>query len=298
MTGTTDSVPRAPSHRWADLQDRLLSAAVLIPIAAVAIYLGGLAIALMVAAMLAGAYHEWERMLSGGRYDWRGRVLTGLLTLIPIAYVAADFWAGLLMLALTVGFAIIAVEPAKLARYRIPGAAFLGFAGLAFLAIRGTETPDLAHVVLSGPSAAGVWVSAFLAAVIWLTDSGAFFAGRLVGGAKLSPDISPSKTWAGAIGGLAVATAGGLVVWWLATDSPLWIGLAIGAMVSVLAQLGDLAESAIKRRFMVKDSGDIFPGHGGVLDRIDSFTVGGIGLFIIGTAHAGLDAVSAGVLYW
>jgi phosphatidate cytidylyltransferase len=291
-------MPRAPSARWADLQDRLLSAAVLIPIAAIAIYLGGLAIALMVAAMLAGAYHEWERMLSGGRFDWRGRALTGLLALVPIAYVAAGFWAGVVMLVLTVGFAGIALEPERLARYRVPGVAFLGFAGLALLAIRGSETPNLAHMVLSGPSAAGVWVGAFLAAVIWLTDSGAFFTGRLVGGAKLSPDISPSKTWAGAIGGLVVATAGGVVVWWLVTDSPLWVGLAIGAMVSVLAQLGDLAESAIKRRFMVKDSGDIFPGHGGVLDRIDSFTVGGIGLFMIGTAHAGLDAVAAGVLYW
>lgn len=298
MTEGADSVPRAPSPRWADLQDRLLSAAVLIPIAIVAIYLGGIAIALLVAAMLAGAYHEWERMLSGGRYDWRGRVLTGLLTLVPIAYLAAGFWAGLAMLAFAVGVAIVAVEAERLYRYRVPGAAFLGFAGLAFLAIRGSETPDFAHVVLTGAAAAGIWVGAFLAVVIWLTDSGAFFTGRLVGGAKLSPDISPSKTWAGAIGGLAVATAGGLAIWWLATDSPLWIGLAIGAMVSVSAQLGDLAESAIKRRFMVKDSGDIFPGHGGVLDRIDSFTVGGIGLFIIGAAHAGLDAVAAGVLYW
>jgi phosphatidate cytidylyltransferase len=166
------------------------------------------------------------------------------------------------------------------------------------MALRGGEAATPTELATHAEASAGIWVGLFLAAAIWLTDSGAFFAGRLLGGAKLSPEISPSKTWTGAIGGLIIGTAGGMVVWIFATDSPVWIGLVIAAMVSILAQLGDLAESAAKRRFMVKDSGDIIPGHGGILDRVDSFTVGAIGLFIIGASHEGLDAVAQGVLYW
>lgn len=275
-----------------------MSAVVLIPLVAIAIYLGGLAIALAVSAMLAGAYREWEGMLTGGRHDWRGRMITGLLALGPVGYAAGGFYTGLLLLAVTVLLIIVAVDGDGRYRLRVPGAAFLGFVGLALLSIRGSGRVTFDNLILSGHAADGVWVGVFLAAIIWLTDSGAFFTGRMVGGERLAPDISPSKTWSGAIGGLVIGTLGGLIVWLLATRSPVAIGLIISAMVSVLAQVGDLAESAVKRRFMVKDSGDLIPGHGGILDRIDSFTVAGIGLFIIGAAHAGIDSVAQGVLDW
>lgn len=267
-----------------------MSAAVLIPIAILAIYLGGLAVALVVAATIAGAYREYETMLNRGRHDWRGRATTGLLALMPIGYAAGGFWASLLLLAVAVLFALAAADRGGRHLMRAPGGAVLGFTGLAILALRG-ETQ-------LGIWQDGISVALFLAFVVVLTDSGAFFTGRLLGGARLSPEISPSKTWTGAFGGLLFGTIGGLVIWIFATQSPIWIGLAIAGVVSVLAQLGDLAESAVKRRFMVKNSGDIIPGHGGILDRIDSFTLAGIGLFIIGAAHNGLDAVAHGVLAW
>ena len=134
-------------------------------------------------------------------------------------------------------------------------AGFLGFAGLCVLALRGDT--DL-----------GILAAIYLTAVIWLTDTGAFFAGRQFGGKKLAPIISPSKTWSGAIGGLLFGTLAGTLVWGLGTTSPIWIGLLISAAISASAQIGDLCESALKRHFAIKDSGDIIPGHGGILDRI------------------------------
>ena len=91
----------------------------------------------------------------------------------------------------------------------------------------------------------------------------------------------------------------GLVVWLLVVpQSPWWIGLAIAAATSVVGQVGDLSESAIKRRFRVKDSGDIIPGHGGLMDRLDSLTFGALFMFIVGALHAGGQSVAAGFLFW
>jgi phosphatidate cytidylyltransferase len=134
--------------------------------------------------------------------------------------------------------------------------------------------------------------------VVWGTDSAAFFTGRQIGGEKLVPDISPSKTWSGALGGLVLGTSAGLVVWIIATDSPWWIGLIMSATISVLAQLGDISESAAKRHFRIKDSGDIIPGHGGLMDRLDSLTFGVLFVLLIGTLHAGFGAVAEGLLFW
>jgi phosphatidate cytidylyltransferase len=131
-----------------------------------------------------------------------------------------------------------------------------------------------------------------------MTDSAAFFTGRQIGGEKLAPDISPSKTWSGALGGLALGTAAGLVVWILATDSPWWIGAGLAALVSVFGQLGDLSESAVKRRFRIKDSGDIIPGHGGLMDRLDSLTFGVLFIFLVGLLHSGSSDIAGGILFW
>ena len=115
---------------------------------------------------------------------------------------------------------------------------------------------------------------------------------------KLAPEISPSKTWSGALGGLALGTGAGMVLWFLLTDSPWWIGLVLSVSISVLSQLGDLSESAVKRHFRIKDSGDIIPGHGGLMDRLDSLTFGVILIFLVGGLHVGFGSVAEGLLYW
>lgn len=137
--------------------------------------------------------------------------------------------------------------------------------------------PALALLTLSWISTALVFWVMF---VTWATDSGAFFAGKAIGGPKLAPSISPAKTWAGLFGGaVAAGLMGWLVAWWLQIDTgpsetgePDWIYqsfLFLGAPMSIVAQMGDLYESWVKRRCGVKDSGTILPGHGGALDRCD-----------------------------
>jgi phosphatidate cytidylyltransferase len=109
----------------------------------------------------------------------------------------------------------------------------------------------------------------FIFATVWATDIFAYFVGRAIGGAKLAPRISPGKTWSGAIGGaIAAVIAGTAVVWSFFSADGLWIP-ALTLVLSICSQIGDLFESFIKRRFGVKDSSHLIPGHGGVMDRVD-----------------------------
>jgi phosphatidate cytidylyltransferase len=153
-------------------------------------------------------------------------------------------------------------------------------------------------LLLRGESPAGISAGIYLGSVVWMTDSAAFFTGRQIGGEKLAPGISPSKTWSGALGGLALGTGTGLLVWLWLTDSPWWIGIILSMAISILGQAGDLTESAIKRHFRIKDSGDIIPGHGGLMDRLDSLTIGAFLVVIVGVLHAGPGAIAEGLLYW
>ncbi|ACK83203.1 phosphatidate cytidylyltransferase [Methylorubrum extorquens] len=125
----------------------------------------------------------------------------------------------------------------------------------------------------------GIVGPAWMFAVVWSTDSVAYFTGRLIGGPKLMPRVSPKKTWSGALGGLAAGIVGGTVTVLIARSQG-WDALpavslplvaALSGLASILSQGGDLVESALKRRYGVKDSGRSIPGHGGVMDRLDGF---------------------------
>jgi phosphatidate cytidylyltransferase len=114
-------------------------------------------------------------------------------------------------------------------------------------------------------------------ATVWVTDVAAYFVGRGLGGPKLWPRVSPKKTWSGFLGGVAAGTAAGVAVAAVGarygTDlpAPLWVVAAISALAAGVGQLGDLGESALKRTYDVKDSGQLIPGHGGLMDRLDAF---------------------------
>ncbi len=107
---------------------------------------------------------------------------------------------------------------------------------------------------------------------IWACDSGAYFVGRAIGKRPLAPVVSPNKTWEGAVGGFVASVAAAVAVGHLALDLPVLTGVGAGAIIGVFGQFGDLAESALKRGAGVKDSGRLIPGHGGLLDRLDSLT--------------------------
>jgi phosphatidate cytidylyltransferase len=115
----------------------------------------------------------------------------------------------------------------------------------------------------------GLLTVLWLMMMVWACDTGAYFAGRTIGGPKLLPSVSPKKTWAGLIGGMvAAALVGAAMAAWSGLADPVILA-AVSAAVAAFSQVGDLSESAFKRHFGVKDSGDVIPGHGGVLDRVD-----------------------------
>jgi phosphatidate cytidylyltransferase len=138
----------------------------------------------------------------------------------------------------------------------------------------------------------------FVLAIVWVTDSGAFFAGRFIGGPKLWPRLSPKKTWAGAIGGLIAGVLAGAVAAAF-FGVPMTSGLVAAAIgLSVFCQLGDLFESWVKREFGAKDSGSIIPGHGGIMDRVDGLTFAAMAAVLIGAWHGGSADMGRGLLFW
>ncbi len=268
---------------WADLRPRLLSALVLIIATATALYVGSYFFAAVVGAVFAGAYREWETMVTRTRLQPVGMVLIALVALSSIAFPLFGILGSVLVMAAACGVAI--AFGGEGVWWRCAGIVFFGLVVVAALAMRG-DAPI------------GILAGVYLGTVVWMTDSAAFFAGRQIGGEKLAPDISPSKTWSGALGGLVLGSVSGLLVWVIFTDSPWWIGLAFSIVISLLGQIGDLTESAIKRHFRVKDSGDIIPGHGGLMDRLDSLTFGVLFVLVVGVLHSGFGAVAQGLLYW
>lgn len=253
----------AASDPSSDLATRFAAAVVLIAVALVAIWTGGWAMRLLVAAGAALMIHEWATMHGVARgWAWLGIALMAGPTLIvpellfpaaerdPMVIEAALFdplWRGFAVTAgLAFGYGLVSRRLT------------LGW-GFLYVAV-----PAFALVVLSW---AWFELVLWLMLVTWSTDIFAYFAGRAIGGPKLAPRISPNKTWAGLVGGMAGAAAvGALAAWLLGIGSPF---LYAGAGMGLLAQLGDLYESAVKRRRGVKDSSRIIPGHGGALDRLD-----------------------------
>ncbi|MGB1539806.1 MAG: phosphatidate cytidylyltransferase, partial [Rickettsiales bacterium] len=113
----------------------------------------------------------------------------------------------------------------------------------------------------------------YLLAVIWATDIGAYFSGKQIGGPKMAPRISPKKTWAGLLGGMLSATIIGVILAWFFPFPHTFLqALWISPLLAVVAQIGDLFESWLKREAGMKDSGTLIPGHGGILDRVDGLT--------------------------
>ncbi|WP_281431739.1 phosphatidate cytidylyltransferase [Rhodomicrobium vannielii] len=151
------------------------------------------------------------------------------------------------------------------------GVYYAGFPAIALIAIR--QDPDYGfHAII------------YLFLVVWSADTGAFFVGRLLGGPKLAPSISPNKTWSGFIGGAATAGLAGVLfaLWFEHTSVEIMAGLSV--LLAIVSMGGDLGESFIKRAFGVKNSSGLIPGHGGVLDRLDGLVFAAMGAGLIAAA--------------
>jgi phosphatidate cytidylyltransferase len=250
-------LPPAKRFDWSNLAIRAASALVLVPAAVGAVWWGGPPFLLLIAVGVALLAIEWAGM-SAPKAPLRvlSVVLVAVLSgvfLIYLRYVPAA-WA---MMALGAGAAALV---ARRVAERPADAAF----GVVYIGV-----PCLALVWLRGTPEGALWVL-MLFAVTWAADIAAFLVGSVLKGPKLWPRFSPNKTWSGFVGGLAASTATGALCSALFGDAmgPL-TGAVIGLTGGLATMGGDLWESMLKRRFGVKDSGDLIPGHGGLLDRVD-----------------------------
>lgn len=269
-----------------DLTLRIASAVVLVPVALAFAYWGGWSFLILCTLCAGGILWEWTRLVAGGP-DPRILVPGWAALLAALAFTGIDrpgfALAGVLLGAVVAGVADAAQSPTR------PGWAAGGviYAGIGFLA----------PALLRRDAELGLSAFLFLAVTVWMTDIVAYLVGRGVGGPLLWPQVSPKKTWSGALGGLAGGVVGGTVVAYASgVGEP---GTAIVALgLSALSQAGDLFESAVKRRFGAKDTGRLIPGHGGLMDRLDSFVVAALAAIVIGVVHQGTHAPARGLLVW
>jgi phosphatidate cytidylyltransferase len=252
--------PSAEAAGTGGLAQRIVSALVLAPPVAAAVYYGSPYFELVIAVAAVQMAREWARLCGqGGAGVMAMTVVMATVALATIAIARAD---GILpaIAASLAGLVLVYLAA------RLIGAALPGWLAGGALAI---AVPCVSFLWLRFEVPAGRSLGLWLFIAVWATDIGAFLAGRGIGGPKLWPRVSPRKTWAGLAGGmLAAALVSVMTAWWLDTGRLAASG-AVGVLLGGVAQAGDLAESALKRRFGVKDSGRIIPGHGGLLDRID-----------------------------
>jgi len=265
-----------------NLAMRVVAAVVLAPIAIALAYAGGIAWAILVTSAAIGLFAEWL-------------MVTGLARQIRVATpgIAALLIAGLCLMAGRIDAALIVLAVGVIALALLSGER-RGWAAAGLLYAAAAE---IASVLVRLDAVKGFAALMFVLLVVWVTDIGGYFAGRSIGGPKLWVRVSPKKTWAGAIGGFVASllVAAGFAAFEIGATGPL---LVLGAVLSVVSQLGDLFESAVKRRFGVKDSSHIIPGHGGLLDRLDGFVAAVVVAAIFGFLRGGADGVGRGLMVW
>ena len=275
-----EAAPAASGART--LMLRIAAALVLAPVAIAITYLGGWPWTVLVTLGAIGLYAEWLGIVGEVR---RFPVLASGVAALAVAGIAPALGHFEISLAALV-LGLIAVAALT------PDRPIWTAAGFAY-----AVAAEQASILLRSDPAMG-WTALMLVfLVVWVTDIGGYFAGRGIGGPKLWPRVSPNKTWAGAIGGFAasLAVAGGFAAFGLGKTVPL---LLLGSGLSIVSQLGDLFESAVKRRFGVKDSSHVIPGHGGLLDRLDGFVAAVVFAAIFGLLRAGVDGVGRGLMVW
>lgn len=200
-----------------NLQQRIISAAILIPVILVIVWTGGMVFNLLLLFATVIMAFEWNQIV-GNRSD---------------------------------------MDPIHKRHWMLAGVGYVAISVGSLMYLRGLEQ--------------GFSVVIALLLTVWAVDIAAFFVGRTVGGPKICPSISPNKTWSGLVGGMAGAALVNIVIGLIFGTPILWLML-MGALMAIIAQIGDFVESWIKRQFYMKDSGFLIPGHGGLLDRVDGLT--------------------------
>ena len=280
---STGSAPQRPRARFGpDLKPRVAAAVGMGSVALAAAWVGGFVFAAFWWLASIVVLWEWQRLVGGGRLI--ERVAVGALTL-----------------------ALAALSALHNSILGVAAALILGAGVVGWIAGRGQGLWAAGGVLYAGALVAsvgllrvspsfGMAAILWLFAVVWGADIAAYFAGRLIGGPKLWPSVSPGKTWAGAIvGAFAGAVLGLMLAAWTNRLAALfWLGLA----TAIVSELGDLFESALKRWFGVKDSSGLIPGHGGLMDRLDAFTSASFFAAVVAILHPKGEYIASGLFQW
>ena len=283
LSGGDPAVRPAPRRRFgSDLKPRIAAAVVMGGLALATAWVGGFIFAVFWWLAAVVVLWEWQRLVGGARLAERV-ALGGLFIAL-----AALFALHNSILGVVAGFVI-------------------GAGAVGWLTGRGTGTWAGVGVLYAGALVASVTLlrispSYGLAAILWVfavvwgADIAAYFAGRMIGGPKLWPSVSPGKTWSGAIvGAFAGATLGLMLSAWTNRSMPLfWLGLA----TAIASELGDLFESALKRRFGVKDASGLIPGHGGLMDRLDAFVAASVFAAVVAGFNSRSSFIAGGLFQW
>lgn len=283
---TSDDPTSAPKAKSGELRQRVTSALVMIPLAIAAVWSGGLIFAAFVILLGVVMAWEWSRLVQGS--PW-----TLAFACIAIGVVAAGglMSFGLFFFALTalaIAWACSVIIDHLSGRgvfWSLFGVPYITLPVIALIGLRNDADYGLAGVI---------WVFA----VVWSTDIFAYFAGRSIGGPKLAPRASPNKTWSGLLGGVTGAALAGIITAVMIGQTSVLTLAVISGALAVFAQIGDIAESAVKRHFGVKDSSHLIPGHGGIMDRLDGLVMVAVVAWLTGSAKLGAAKPAFGILVW
>jgi phosphatidate cytidylyltransferase len=267
-----------------NLKLRLASGIAFAALAFALTYAGPIPFAVLVLVCAMVISWEWGRLVRGVAFDLGFFVHAGAVA-VGIVLAAAGYAALGLAAIVVAAIILIPLYMGRGARLSALGVFYVGLPAIALLWMRGDEPYGFTAVL-------------FIFAVVWGSDTAAYAAGRTIGGPKLWPRISPNKTWAGFIGALAAGAASGAIFAALVPDANTLRLVLLGIGLAAVAQGGDLAESALKRLFHLKDASDLIPGHGGFMDRMDSLVAAATAaalLALVIDAHAPARALLLGV---
>jgi phosphatidate cytidylyltransferase len=274
------------SAKWGDLGVRTASAVVLIPAVIACAWFGGIwfkGFVLLLGGLIA---HEWASMVHPRNFTQyalhMGAALAGA--------VLPDLIGVSIALLVILGLALVSIfvarkEDPDSSKWRYFGIFYVGFPALALILLRVDSHYGFAAIL---------WV--FL--VVWSADTLAYFAGRIIGGPKLAPVISPKKTWAGLGGAVAGSALVSFIFARVTQLDGVWTLAILAGCLAVVEQAGDLFESSLKRFHGVKDAGRLIPGHGGVIDRVDGLIAVAVTAALIGVFHEQGANAARGLLHW
>jgi phosphatidate cytidylyltransferase len=274
------------SAKWGDLGTRTASALVLIPAVIACAWFGGSwfkGFVLLLSGLMA---HEWASMVHP-KNPLQYILHMGAAACGTVLPDLVGFEYALLVI---LGLAVVSGLMVSVARYTASkwsyfGIFYVGFPALAFVLLRGD--PDYGFAAI-------LWI--FL--IVWSADTLAYFAGRIIGGPKLAPSISPKKTWAGLGGAVAGSALVSIIFAYVTQLNGIWALAILAACLALVEQAGDLFESSLKRFHGVKDAGGLIPGHGGIIDRVDGLIAVAVAAALIGIFRDQGVSAAGGLLHW